>query len=278
MIDQVEDKLIKNFTEAIGNDKEYLMHRIDDGKLLRIGLTNRMIIPTIRNPKAYCYVDRYRDVEDIVAACILSSFVPGVTGPLRYSSPTINRAAARIHEMMELGFIKRSLPNGKCEVVQAPNITKQEQEEVHATNNPYPIEGPLFFDGGLSNAFPIVDEQTVVVTPISGIFDPHPAISPKFDEDSSTVKDQNLIRLSHRVSIILNRQFATTLRHILLSSDDEILHQRFHQGYDDAKRFLQNKNLINTHSNTVPLDVTNLRQPKVTTTKSNNGEHSQVAS
>jgi hypothetical protein len=191
---------------------------------------------------------------------MLSSFVPGVTGPLAWSSPAISRSSAKVKEMMELGYIKKQLPNGETVVFRPPEI-----EALVSDSKPenYTGEFPLFLDGGLSNAFPVIDEKTVVCTPICGIFDPNPSVCPEIhleqlnDIKPPNTKDDNnksspnakikasakLLCISDRVKLHLNRQNAFTMRRIVLSSDDENLQHRYSQGYDDAMRFLEANNL-----------------------------------
>lgn len=273
LVDQVEERLLNDMRRAMNNDEERFLDRIDGGTLLRIGLSERLLEIPIRNPKAYCYVDQFRDMEDVIAASILSSFIPGVTGPLAWSSPTISRASARVNEMMELGFIKKEKPNGEVITVKPASHGPESHQQTSASKaerpDNYAGEFPLFLDGGLSNAFPVIDESTVVVTPISGVFDPNPFISPELpnginnntggDRDDLVSTKYNgaarLLRLNDRVKIHLSRQNAYTLRRIVLSSDEDDLHKRFQHGYNDAKRFLEANNLTTVHSTFLTSDA-----------------------
>lgn len=276
-MDQVEQRLLQEMKDAVGHDDELLLRRVQGG-ILRIGLTNRWTKPTyLRNPKAYCYVDQYRDAEDIVAACMLSSFVPGVTSTLTGSSTAIVNASKRMREMVELGFVKKtSYPDniiGNSGVEESLPITlppaaykrgNPQRQESDLTANQQPRQNkhgfPDFVDGGLSNAFPVIDSRTVVVTPICGIYEPNPYIAPSRTSSAAgggggQVKDDNLLRISDRVKIYLNRQNAHTLRRIVLSSDDDALQERFANGHDDARRFLYDNNLAIVHSSVVNIDA-----------------------
>ena len=69
-------------------DPEIFRRRVQPG-LLRIGLTDkRGLWPTPvgtlrqRFMDSYRYVDSYRDIEDVIACSMLSSYVPGLTGSL----------------------------------------------------------------------------------------------------------------------------------------------------------------------------------------------------
>jgi hypothetical protein len=124
-------------------------------------------------------VDEYRDIEDIVAACTLSSFVPGVTGPLAWSLPTISRASKKLKEMLDLGFIKKQRPNGEIVTVRPSSDSKlYPKPENYKGDFPYSL-----LDRGLSNAFPVIGKKAVVVTPMFGAFIPNPSISPNIDLD-----------------------------------------------------------------------------------------------
>ena len=259
LLDQVEERILKDMRTAVNGDDELFLRRIEGGKYLRIGLAERLTEFPLRNPNAYCYVDEYRDIEDVVAACMLSSFVPGVTGPLAWSSPTISRASKRVKEMLDLGFIKKQRPNGEIVTVRPSSDSKVDSKPEN-----YKGDFPYFLDGGLSNAFPVIDEKTVVVTPMCGVFDPNPSISPDIDlygkhpnTKSENVGDvlvakqkgsSKLLKVSDRVKLHLNRQNAYTMRRIVLSSDEDNLQRRYSQGYDDARRFLEDNNLLSSHS------------------------------
>lgn len=257
LIDLVEKPFLQNMLEATGDDVELLQRRLHGVKnSLRIGLTNRTVQPLFRNPKAYCYVDQYRDAQDIVAVCMLSSFVPGGTGLFSGSSETIVRSSKRLREMVELGFVKKETPDGKGEIISLPpspvvddenESTHEESEDVDETSKKKEEDSSkfMFIDGGLSNVFPIYDSDTVVVTPFCGIFDPNPSICPK---PGAAGDNNNLFRLSHRAKIYKTRQNAHTLRRMAFSSDEIKLQERYTSGYDDAKRFLSDNNLLKVHS------------------------------
>jgi hypothetical protein len=226
--------VLKDILHAVGGDTELLLRRIQGGQLLRIGLTNRSVQPHIRNPHAYCFVDRYRDAEDIVAACMLSSYVPGFSGPFSGSSPTLQRASQRIQEMADLGFIKRQDPvSGEIGTVDLSMLSRDHRDF------------PPFVDGGLSNGFPVIDSTTVLVTPIRGRFEPNRYICPPSD------KYGNLVRVNHRVQLYIDGQTVQTFRRILLSSEEEELQRQYSLGHDNAKQFLRDYNIGTNHTSFV---------------------------
>lgn len=241
LLDQVEGPFLKDVMDAVNGDTELLLRRIQGGKLLRIGLTNPQTQPYMKNPKAYCFVDQYRDAEDILAACMLSSFIAGVTGPYSGSSPTMTKASQKLREMAQLGYIKKQ---------------QYEGGEIIAISLSAPAKGdnhfPPFLDGGLSNGFPVIDRQTVVVTPLRGRFDPNRWICPSPLSETDTDNEERLLEVSKRVRIFMDRQNAQTFRRMILSSSESELQLRYAQGYEDAKRFLGDHNLETVHKSFMP--------------------------
>ena len=237
--------------DAIGGDTELLLRRINGGRL-RIGLTNRTTTPFLRNPKAYCYVEEYRDAHDIAAACMLSSFIPGGTGLFSGSSDTILGSSKRLREMVALGYVKH-IQNGETVTVKLPTKNRDDGASKSCSvhdNDAIEDDFPnfQFLDGGLSNPFPVFDSSTVVVSPLCGIFDPNPFVSPAVRNDKESDGKPNLLRVSSCAQIYMTQQNAHSFRRIALSSDDATLQERWVHGYDDAKRFLVDNNLEKIHS------------------------------
>jgi len=223
LIDQVEVNFTNSLQQALGGndyDVELLQERLKCSRL-RIGFTDRRVFPPFaNNTRAYFYIDEFRNVNDIVAACILSSYIPFVTGPGTGSLDTRNlavkRAKDRIHEMVQLGFVKNGDTNEPVQPQQEASFFKDRE---------------YFWDGGLVNVFPIVDESTVIVTPLAARFSPNPYISPAI-EDSNILPT---VKFDARSEVYLNMANMETLRQMTLSSDDSVLEKRFAQGYDDAR-------------------------------------------
>lgn len=222
LIDQVEENFTNSLKNALGGndyDVELLQHRLQNSRL-RIGFTDRRVFPPFsHNTRAYFYMDTFRDVEDVVAACILSSYIPFVTGPawgsLHTRNLAVKRAKDRIHEMVELGFCK----HGETGQVVKPTTAYDPFQ-----NREY------FWDGGLVNVFPIVDEKTLIVTPICARFSPNPYISPAVENDSLPT-----LRVDPRSEVYLSSANLETLRRMTISSDSTVLEGRFSQGHDDAR-------------------------------------------
>jgi len=229
LIDQVEENFTTTLEQALcGSDDEELLQERLQYSPLRIGITDWRVLTTPfsfskERRRAYFYVDEFRNVQDIVAACILSSYIPFVTGPAQGSSDSTNlavkRAKERIHEMIHLGFVK----NGTT----GEAIVHSQQEQQDSTLF---SKREFFWDGGLVNVFPIVDESTVIVTPITARFSPNPYISPAVENVSSPK-----LKFDERSEVFLNSANVETFRQMTLSSDDAVLQERFAQGHDDAR-------------------------------------------
>ena len=112
--------------------------------------------------------------------------------------------------------------------------------------------------------FPTFDNNTVIVSPLNGLYDPNPSISPEIPDDAkftdksggdtqqqhpsqSTALLQNLLRPylpsllpatfrhCHKSELGLNTKNAQTALKMIFSSDDDELYSRFKEGYDDAR-------------------------------------------
>jgi hypothetical protein len=254
LIDVAEEYFSPLLRQAVQDDPDYFLQRIDHGRLLRIGLTDRRVFPPVGdNPKAFCYVDHYQSIDDVISACTLSSYVPGVTGPawgsLDERHSAVVRATQHLRGMIAAGSVKQGA-TGKP--IPPLSTMQQHSEGVRAGRE-------ICWDGGLVNNFPIVDEHTVIVTPLAGNFI-HDSINPSLDynlDESSSSSSTNDKRGSpssrtlvynDRVQIHLTTANARTVRCMVLSSDDNVLQERFMQGYDNASKFLDNRNLLSVYS------------------------------
>ena len=103
LIDQVESPFREALVKALGGycetdksgnttihdiDPELFARRFSNGSL-RIGLTDRrglwpppLPFNSSRLLESYRYVDTFRNLEDVVACCMLSSYIPGATSTL----------------------------------------------------------------------------------------------------------------------------------------------------------------------------------------------------
>lgn len=232
LIDVVEREFGQLLRQAVREDPESFLQRVNRG--LRIGLTDRRVFPPVGyNPYAFLYVDSFRSIEDVIAACILSSFVPGVTGPALGSFAQRNhavvRASAVMTEMIERGCVKKG-------VTGEPLKNETNHTQKHGVRE-------ICWDGGLVNAFPTVDKDTIIVSPIAADFH-NASISPAIEYNDSKVRS---LAVNPLVNLHLTGANAATLRCMVLSSDDAVLEQKFAQGYDNAMQFLKQSSLVSVH-------------------------------
>lgn len=235
LIDQVEDVLLKLTRDF---DQEFVLRRVENGRL-RIGLADSDVFPHFRhNPKAYLAVDQYESLDEIVSACVLSSYLPGLTGPFLKISHLSNGAAGRasrhLMKMTERGAVKRS--DGSP--VQPFETAGQEIR---------------FWDGGLVNGFPVLGADTCLITPFTGNFS-NPSISPchvspnGFFRKTATISEPLFIAINDRAKLHLSRKNVHAARCVALSSDDHVLESWFDLGYNEAQRFLNERNLETVYS------------------------------
>jgi hypothetical protein len=229
LVDEMYQHFQQLVRDAVTNEELFLQQV---NNTLRIGLTDRRVFPPVgENPHAYMVVDTYRTVEDVLAAALLSSYVPGVTGPMGGTWDTRHSvlpwASRQVHAMMAEGCVKHGVTGQP--IVPHPDVTSRE----------------ICWDGGLVNAFPIVDQQTLMVAPVAVDFPHHPhTINPAVRQSRCPVR---VLRLNQWVSFHLTRENAIRLRQIVMSSDADVLQARFAEGYDDAQHYLEHNNLLSVH-------------------------------
>ena len=266
LIDQLEKVFRPLMVRALGgnddnddnNSSNYnvddFLRRIDGGRKLRIGLTDRRVFPPfLQNPRAYRYADQYRDLDDVLAVALSSAYVPGLTGPLGGSNnhnknDILSRLVQpRIQEMLELGYIKDGTTH--CSVSPSSLSSPSSSSLIRSKRE-------IFWDGGLVNLWPTIDNRTLLVTPMTVAFHPNPFISPALDQkarvltsnddnDDDNDQDQESlfkyhsnrrIKLNNRTQLILSpMDNIATVRRMLLSSDTKSIEQRYQQGYDNTR-------------------------------------------
>ena len=143
--------------------------------------------------------------------------------------------------MERLGFVK----NGSTGISTAQSETKSAHQEV------------AYWDGGIADLFPTFDQETIIVSPISGIYR-NPSICPSMLRQEEVEKPplaSNLLRsyiptlpatFSHcpKSDLGLNVENAKALKKMIISSDDNELYNKFRDGYDDATRFLRQRDPV----------------------------------
>jgi hypothetical protein len=183
LVDELERLLPREFKRILGGTEDHSFENYDMEKFkelatgLRVGLSLRRSLLSFRKNrerKAFCYVDSYRDVDDLVAALLTSCFIPGATGPKdrKHSreNHAIARASNRIKEMEKLGFIKTYATHEP--------VSKRLSMTLFSDNRRSQPRRELYVDGSLTRSFPVEDSQTLVVTTAYLSHRESPIISP----------------------------------------------------------------------------------------------------
>jgi hypothetical protein len=301
LVDQVE-KALYRLTKDL--DEEYVLRKnVPDGRL-RIGLTDTskwfQSIPMTRRQQsnnrasnrnntssAYVYVDEYTSIPEIIAACVLSSYIPGLTGPSliwersNMTHPAVSRSQRIVQQMVERNASKKK----------AGNPIQKTDPMILERKIPTTTCSRQFWDGGLTNVFPLVNNDTLLVTPFEGRFY-NPTITPSCNYYHQHQKQQQ--RTSTRATIEpthdqltgsagrlvgnhspwsllfpgseanhidsgfvtpqLDMSFSNVraMRYIALSSSDTELESWFLQGYDNAANYLNQQGALSKFTVAVP--------------------------
>jgi len=235
LIDQAAPLLFTAIKNATNSDKELLLNRLQHIKP-RIALTHpkTYLNPMRSNMDAYRYVDEFNDIKDLVASSILSSYIPGCTGPLLLNRE--NNAVTRSFER----FRKHSIKVKDGNFHHAIDL----DSDFERGNSDISVgDGRLmdiYWDGGLSNMWPVVDKSTLVVSPLTGIFSPNTAITP-----TPTTANMLTVRRTNTASCEISRKNIEASMKMVLSPDDHLLEEWFSSGYDDASLLLRKNNMTN---------------------------------
>lgn len=181
LLDVLEGHLRRNLIESInqnyyGGEDEYMKYINSSGGLLRIGLSDRRFLvqfkrnrhhamndsdkeyprnidsryPLKHSPSSYVYVDKYRNIDDVIASCLLSSYIPGITGPALGSKASIHksilRASNQFNELVDNGCVKDGFTGRKLDAIrhtdndhQSHLLNERESTEPDTT----PLQKPL---------------------------------------------------------------------------------------------------------------------------------------
>jgi len=248
LIDQVEDLLRVEMKKALGGtdeangyddyDVDLLLRRTEGGSL-RIGLMDRRQLSRVVTtyevyvPEAYVYVNQFRNVEDVVAASVLSSFLPGLTGPLQGSNCPHNASVQRASR--QLSQLMRAIPHAiRQEGSHQPvDILSHDHNDDDKDNNngdddnddvPY----THFYDGGLAHLFPIVNDSTIIVSPFNGIFS-NPCICPPMptasNANSTSSNEQSVAREAKRFLDSIMEQFGRGTSNVVDQKENKGPHE-----------------------------------------------------
>lgn len=261
LIDQLDDLLEVEMQKALGgseNENDYdldlLLNRIQHGKLLHIGLTDKKKFDVLNlktDLDAYVYADQYRSIKDITSCAVLSSYIPVGTGPAIWNDANSENNAVKnawkiVSEMEELGFLKHGMTR---ETIRRDVTSDDETSE----------KDLQYLDGGLCNLFPEIDEDTIIIAPINGLYS-KPCITPEIpmDDDEKTLYSSILSRIkvdfpitlemSEGIRVGANTENLLALYQMARSSSSETLQGKFRDGYDDATRFLKKNDMLTVFS------------------------------
>jgi hypothetical protein len=163
----------------------------------------------------------------------------------------VKRAWEIVKDMEQRGFLKHGV-SGET-VVGPRGILQSIQSETEADDKEDVADDKLrYLDGGLANLCPEIDERTLIVAPINGIYS-KPFIAPlaPIIDEGSILEKLNIIKhveISDRVQIGANAENLLALYQMAKSSSNQVLEDRFRDGYDDAKRFLSEHDLLTVYS------------------------------
>ena len=215
LIDGLEPDLRKVLQQAQDRDPSAFGRRLSSGHI-RVTLTTPSPAFIATGLEATRIVDEFDSAEHLVAACILSSWVPAITGPLR---PAADSAVGRAAQTMATSWgVKRCLSD-------SPTLEPVAQKSK---------EEGSFIDGGLSAMWPSADAATVLVSPLairapqstSGVICPPAEFRRQVYGGQGVWVDASLANLSRASQMTW-------------SPTETELQGWFRQGHDDATRFVR---------------------------------------
>lgn len=170
LVDELEKEIPKRIKEALGGTAEKDYEDYDNelflkqARGLRIGLCHRRTKLYAKDTdKAMCYADQFRNVDDLVAAIILSSYIPGTTGPWKGKRSKHHAAVARasevVKEMEDLGFIKIITTKDPI------NVRQSMARGAVLSKLPNTRRRESYIDGAIGDFLPVADKDTLLVSP-----------------------------------------------------------------------------------------------------------------
>ena len=182
---------------------------------LRIYLTDPSVFRKPGDFKAHAFVDEFEGMEHLLSACLLSSYVPIGTGPLRYSDGC---AAGLANKFMSNRTVCRA-------------VNREGDKEIREARDNW-------IDGGLAQNWPTLDSGTIVVSPIAIQSKSNIVISPKIEEGG------RLVELSKGLKVGVSFENGLALKNMILSTEEATYQEIYNSAYDDATRVIKEKNLI----------------------------------
>jgi hypothetical protein len=94
------------------------------------------------------------------------------------------------------------------------------------------------------NAFPTIDQDTLIVSPLAAEFRHNVSISPAIEYEGNDLSAIAMLQVSPNVKVHLTPANAWAFSSMVLSSDDAALQRKYQQGYDNATQFLVQKQKV----------------------------------
>jgi len=187
-------------------------------KNMRVHLTQTTPLSSVFSYKAHAYLDKFPTLNHLIAACILSSYVPLGTGPL---TPSPGDAVTSSSTLLASTAMQ------------------------HATHGPLP-PAPTYYDGGLAAMWPLVDAKTLIVSPVAvKATKGNICICPPLDPTAT------LIPAGGGVDFAVTTQNLKSVRYMIHPGDDDMYAKVFEDAYEDARRVCREKGIAGASADVV---------------------------
>jgi len=189
-----------------GDESDYLRKRVS--RKLQVNLSAAINFPlTMKDNRI---VDSFECIDELIAACILSSYVPFATGPL---NPSPGDAVSDAMRSLNINSIRP-----------------------YYSNSPNDPPNTRYIDGGLTAMFPLLNENTLIVSPlpVRARKKTNRVICPKFSPAVTSMPIFN-----GGTELAIKREVPQLLKAMLMSGGERSLENFFVRGHDDAGRFVK---------------------------------------
>jgi len=184
-------------------------------------------------------LDNFEDIDHLVAALTLSSYIPGGTGAvLPLGGSAVGRARASLAKHWGLKHTITTIAGNDSS--RSSSSSSGDTSELVSLPRPIPEESNAIvrrlFDGGLGAMWPTLDAQTVLVSPF--------AVRPIRGGKRGVICPRGSFKTpislgAHGVEVDGTMETMRIVSRMLLSSEARELDQAFARGFDDARRFIK---------------------------------------
>ena len=218
LVDALSPFLLKVMHDAAGTSDpapldDFVRERMNGG-VLQVFLTDPARFRFPGDFSSHSYVDEFEGMDHVVSSCILSSYVPVATGPLRPAQGTVVHDAT---EFMKTRKTKRMSRKGEVEVEPQPR----------------------WWDGGLAAMFPRINRKTLVISPVSIRHPKNLVICPPWTGNPKGLK-------IGEGGMMADISFANAVaaKNMVLPVEDDVYERIYRDAYDDAKRVCMEAGLV----------------------------------